>query len=415
MNKKQWIVFALAAGALVVPQTALAAGFANTSHSATAVGMGTVGTANLDEPNVNFFNPAGMAFQDSWNIYVGGTMLAPSVDYESPDGSITEQTESQIFLPPNISVAVPVTEDISVGLGATFPWGLGIEWPDDWVGAEEFRSQSLETANLMANVAYDVPGIDLGVSAGVQVLRSAVEQRRLAVLPDGNEVDVQLGGTGTGIGLSAGAMYRATDDVTLGLSYRSAATIDYEGRAHFSDGAEGTPFQQRFVDQDITTQITVPHVVNAGVGYQLLEELWLGFDVNYMSWRTYDELVIEYAEQSPEGAPGSTDPPTVVRADWEDAVAFRLGGQYQITDQIKGRLGVGLDMTPVPDETVGPSLPDNDRYIASVGLGYETGGFRADAAYQMIALPTRTIDNDTVDGDYQLFSHTASLNVGYGF
>ncbi len=415
MNMSRWIAYGLAAGALAVPQAALAAGFANTSHSGTAVGMATVGTANLDEPNVNFFNPASMAFQDSWNIYVGGTMLAPSVDYESPDGAITDETESQIFLPPNISVAVPLAEGFSLGLGATFPWGLGVEWADDWVGAENFRSQSLQTANFVGNVTYDVPNVDLGVSAGVQVMRSAVEQQRLAVLPDGNEVDVQLGGTGSGVGFSAAAMFKATDEITLGLVYRSRATIDYEGRAHFSDGAEGTPFQQRFIDQDITTEITTPDVVNAGVGMQVRDDLWLGIDVNYMAWRTYDELVVEYSEQSPEGPPGSTEPPTVIAADWEDAVALRLGGQYQITDEFKGRLGIGLDMTPIPDETVGPSLPDNDRYIASVGLGYETRGFRADAAYQMIALPTRTIDNDTVDGDYQLFSHTASLNVGYGF
>lgn len=408
----------VAAALLVAPQAAFGAGFANTAHSATQSGMSGVATANPDEPASNFYNPAGMAFDEDWNLYLGATTLIPSVDYTDPDGDITSQTQSQTFYVPNFDLSVPLNDTFSAGVGATFPWGLGIAWPDDWVGAEEFRSQDLQTFNLNPSLAMEVPAVEgLSVSAGAQLVRSSIEQRRLQVLPDGNEVDVVLGGTGHGVGATLGAMFKATDEVTLGLNYRSAVRINYDGVIQFSDDVDGTPFKHRMIDQDIDTEITVPHTINTGVGYQINDELWMGLDVNYMTWRTYDEVEIQFSQQSPQGARGDTEPSMMIEADWEDAVAVRLGGQYQLIPGLNVRGGFAYDMTPVPDGTVGPSLPDNDRFVFSTGVGYtqKGAGVRGDLGYQYITLPTREIRNDTVNGDYQMSSHVIGVNVGYGF
>lgn len=407
---------ALAAALLVVPQAAWAAGFANTAHSGTQTGMAGVATGNPDEPSSNFYNPASMAYDDQWNVYLGATTLIPTVDFTTPDGDASYQTESQEFFPPNFNASVPVTDRVSVGLGATFPWGLGIAWPDDWVGKETFRNQSLETFNLNPNVAVDIPGAEeLSLAGGVQLVRSALSQEFAQVLPDENEVDVRLGGYGYGVGATFAAMLRPNEDITVGLNYRSAVPVSYDGAVHFSEDVEGTPFQHRMIDQDVETQITMPNTINAGVGYQLSDALWVGVDVNYMTWRQYDEIEIEFSQQSPEGGQGETEPPIIIEGDWTDAAAVRIGGQYEFIDGLVGRMGVAYDMTPIPDDTVGPSLPDNDRYVFAGGLGYTNSGVRADLGYQFVTLPTREVRNGSVDGDYQMSSHVLGLNVGYGF
>ncbi len=408
----------VAAALLLAPQAAFAAGFASTAHSGTQTGMAGVATANPDEPASNFYNPAGMAFDENLNVYLGATTIIPSVDYTSPDGAFTYQTESQTFYPPNFDLAVPVSDGFTVGVGTTFSWGLGIAWPEDWVGKYEFRSQEMQTFNLNPSVAMEVPAVDgLSVAAGAQLVRSAIRQERAQMLPDGTELDVVLGGTGHGVGATLAAMFKATDEVTLGVNYRSAVRISYDGVIHFSDDVNGTPFQYRMIDQDIETGMTVPHTINAGVGYQLNDALWLGMDVNYMTWRTYDQLEVQFTQQSPEGDIGEVDPSLVIDADWSDAVAIRLGGQYELIPGLKVRGGFAYDMTPVPDATVGPSLPDNDRLVFATGLGYtQLGtGIRADLGYQFVTLPTREIRNGTVDGDYQMSSHVLGVNVGYGF
>ncbi len=408
----------MAAALLVAPQAAVAAGFANTAQSATQSGMSGVATANPDEPASNFYNPASMAFDEDWNIYLGATTLIPSVDYESLDGEFSHQTEDQVFYPPNFNLNVPISDGFALGVGATFPWGLGIAWPDDWVGQYEFRSQDLQTFNLNPSVAMKVPAVEgLSVAAGAQFVRSSITQERAQMLPGTDDVDIVLGGTGHGIGATLAAMYEVNDEVTLGMNYRSAVRVSYDGAIHFGDAVNDTPFQHRFIDQDITTEITMPHTLNTGVGYQLNDALWMGLDVNYMTWRTYDQVEIGFSEQSPEGERGELEPPLMIEADWNDAVALRLGGQYRLIPGVKVRGGFAYDMTPVPDDTVGPSLPDNDRFVFSTGVGYtQMGtGIRADLGYQFITLPTREIRNDTVEGDYQLSSHVIGLNVGYGF
>ena len=400
------------------PATVFAAGFSNTAHSGTSTSMAGVGVANPDEPNTNFYNPSSMAFDDDWNVYLGSTLLVPSIDYTSPDGEIREQTEQDLFYPPNFNAAVPLPGDFAAGVSVAFPWGLGVAWPDDWHGRETFKSQSLETINVNPNVAWQVPGIDLGISAGVQVLRSAIRQEQTQIRRDDTEVDVSMGGTGYGLGAALSSQYRPTDEITVGASYRSASTIEFDGDVRFSDDVEGTPFEQRMRDQSIDTEVTVPHTINAGVGWQATEPLWIGLDVNYMTWRTYDQVEIRYSQRSPEAEPDAEDPTqpsTVQEANWHDAVAVRLGSQLQIVDDIKGRAGIGFDMTPVPDETVGPSLPDNHRLIGSLGFGYNYEKFRTDLAYQYVMPLEREITNGNVDGAYNMGSHIIGLNFGYGF
>lgn len=413
MNTTKKVLLAgLASAAFLAPQTALGAGFASTAQSATATGMAGTAVANPDEPNANFYNPASMVFREDFNVSAGLTLIIPSVSFEGPDGS-TAETLSQIFPPPNFSLTVPFAERFAVGLGVTLPWGLGIAWPEDWEGRENFISQDLQTLNVNPNVAYRIPGINLGIAAGAQVMASALRQERRIILREDREVDVILGGQGYGVGATFAVMYQVSD-WTVGLNYRSGATLNYEGRAHFS-GAEDTPFSGRFVDQDITTSITVPHTVNLGVGFRPMEKLFLSIEANYMTWSDYDEVEVLFSEQSPQGEPGDREPSLLVAADWQDALAFRIGGEYELISDLKARIGFAFDMTPVPDETVGPSLPDNDRFVFAAGIGYTFLGARADLGYQFVYLNPREIRNDTVNGTYQLSSHVVGLNIGYGF
>ena len=416
MKKRKEVVAAglAALGMVLVPSVAFGAGFASTAHSATATGMAGTAVANADEPNSSFYNPAAMVFRQGFTIYTGPTLIAPSVSYESPDGSYTEETVAQIFPPPNFHLAVPFADRFAVGLGVTLPWGLGVAWPQEWEGRETFVSQDLTTLNVNPNLAYRLPGIDLGVAVGAQVMVSSLRQQSTTILREGTEVDVILGGQGYGLGATFAAMYRLSD-LTVGVNYRSGATLNYQGRVHFSEEVSDTPFAGLLIDQDITTSLQIPHTVNAGIGYQVMDRLWVGGEINFMSWSDYDRVEVQFSEQSPSGAPGETTPPLVVEADWEDALAIRVGAQFEVVENLKARIGFALDMTPVPDETVGPSLPDNDRYVFALGAGYTVMGIRADLGYQYVYLNPREISNGNVDGTYQLGSHVVGINLGYGF
>ena len=74
--------------------------------------------------------------------------------------------------------------------------------------------------------------------------------------------------------------------------------------------------------------------------------------------------------------------------------------------------------SPVPDETFSPILPDADRHVLSVGLGYKHGGHRFDLAYALSLFEDRHITNDqnpAYNGDYSLNANLFGITYGYAF
>ncbi len=135
-------------------------------------------------------------------------------------------------------------------------------------------------------------------------------------------------------------------------------------------------------------------------------------------WSTYDRVVIEYSKQSPKAQPGQDPkkPDEVSVSNWDDSMTFRIGAEYEVIKNLNLRAGFAYDLTPVPDETVGPSLPDNNRTVIAVGAGYGSAGIRVDVGYQLIMVGERKIDRGTpVDGLYKMGAHVVSLNAGYEF
>ncbi|QDG49774.1 hypothetical protein FIV42_03180 [Persicimonas caeni] len=403
----------LAAGLIAVPGTALGAGFQNTGHSATATAMGYTGAANPNEPNASYYNPASMGFRDGFRIYLGDTIILPSTTYTPADGGAEISTEAQTFPPPNAHIAYNNIADtgLSFGTGLTFSYGLGIAWPDEWIGRTNIKSQDLQTANINPNLAYKIPGVDLSVSAGAQLVFGSVEMRQSILLRDDQFAEAHLAGEGFGVGAAAGLMYKPTEELTIGFNYRSRVSLNFDdGKIHF-EGEENTPLNSTFRDNPGTAEMNLPDLFALGVGYQL-DKLFLTFDFNYTTWSTYDELVLEIDTGGDEQALDAL----TIENNWEDAMAFRLGAQYEVTDNLPVRLGFAYDMTPIPDETVNASLPGNDRLVGSLGLGYTWNGVRTDVAYSIVQALEREIENERApNGTYSTTANLFAINVGYGF
>lgn len=398
---------ALLAGMTLASGDARAAGFANTSQSAVANSMAATGVANPEEPNANFYNPAGMAGREGFESYLGVTLIAPNTSFDPEGGGEGVNTESAVFPPPNLHAAYGINDSVSVGLGITLPWGLAISWPDDWPGRESIQRQQLQTLNINPNVAVKIGDTGLKVAVGGQVMLSSLELDRKIILRSDKEVQVNLGGNGQGFGATAAVMYQPIEELSFGVNYRSAVHLNYEGVAHFED-EEGTPFENTFVDGPVSTGLTVPHFLAAGVGYRL-DRLFLELDFNYTTWSTYDEVVIDFENNKPSDT-------STITANWHDAVALRFGASYDVLDNLPIRLGFAYDRTPIPDETVSPSLPGNHRLSAAIGAGYSIGSFRFDAGYQLVSAMSRDLQNDKgPDGTYKTTAHVIGLNAGYGF
>lgn len=417
------------AGLVVGAGQARAAGFGINEHSARAMGMANAYTAVADSPGTMFFNPAGIAQLEGLQLEAGVTMIAPLTSYTGNiPGTSTEVTfdtqlvseEGPAFLP-NIYASYRIHELVAAGVGFYAPYGLTVLWPEStsangqdvsWWGRGIVQRIALETIFLNPTVAVKVHD-RVYVGAGVNVIKSAVTLDRRVTLSSSleDDIDVKLSADTWGVGATAGVLIKVLPDLlNVGINYRSAAKLSFEGSAGFTkDGSVdniATGLRTRLVDDNVEGELTLPHVIGFGIAAFPLDDLTVGFNFEVTTWSTYDELAFDF-ENNPELS--SSEP-----KNWENAITVRVGAEYRLLPALALRAGFIFDQSPVPQASLGPELPDGDRYEFTLGGGYEFLDFRVDLAYQFLTTgELETIDASPLQGTYTAAAHLVGLSLGY--
>jgi long-chain fatty acid transport protein len=226
--------------------------------------------------------------------------------------------------------------------------------------------------------------------------------------------DVAFEGDGTAFGWSAGLLYQVSPGFSAGLSYRSAATLDVDGSATYSDLAVMAD-----IKVDGSTELPLPAVTSLGIAYSPMTALQIAFDVNYTQWSAFDTLVLDVDDKY-KGTPiGGLVKDTIRDESWEDTWTFRLGAEYMATEALAVRLGAFYDQNPIPDKTMGPFLPDSDRIGVSGGVGYAMGKLSFNLGYLALFFADRTVTNDVLPypgtDSYTGFTHLVTASASYTF
>jgi long-chain fatty acid transport protein len=107
-----------------------------------------------------------------------------------------------------------------------------------------------------------------------------------------------------------------------------------------------------------------------------------------------------------------------VPQNWKDTWTFGCGADWKATTDLTLRAGYIFLESPVPDETLAPTLPDTSRHVLSVGAGWHHGPSRIDLAYGYSVIADREVtrnQNPAYNGTYESNSHLMSVSYGYSF
>jgi long-chain fatty acid transport protein len=400
-----------------------AAGYQIGEHGSRAMGMGGAFVAQASDPSAIYFNAAGLGFQTGFNIMAGATIIMPKSDFTGPTPSTTTtDMETQTFYPPHAYITYALENGVAFGLGFYAPYGLGTKWADDWVGRYLAVNTDLQALYINPTVAYKI-NEKVSVGVGFSYIMGDVELTQrvptystlLPPTPAANDGWVSLKGDGTGFSFNAGVLYKASEKVSLGLSYRSLSDIEFEGDAVFTDMQALSTF---FPGGTGKTKLPMPADLKAGIAYNVNEKLTVEADFEYVFWDAYKELKLDIPDGPNfplSGAPLQTG--SVDVKDYKNAYLVRLGGEYSM-EKLALRLGFVYDMSPVPDKSLEPLLPDSDRLEGIIGLGYMfSENVRVDAAYQYIKASERTVTSPTNEfpGTYNSTANLFGLTLGLGF
>lgn len=426
MKKSLTLFFVVTAMLMLVAGPAAAGGFRIPEAGAKAMGFGNAFVGLADDPSAVQFNPAGITqLEGNW-IQTGVTAVSTQNDYTDLGGTKTSAEDGNFF-PPSFYYTNHLGEgQWWLGLGVTAPFGLGTEWDVDSFNyvATETMIEMVKINPTLAYRASDQWSVAFGLDY-YSVLDASLKNdmsSTLVELAGGPKlVGVQeLSGDGTSFGFNVGALYKATDDLSIGFAYRTGTDMEIEGDVTVSLKAAGNVLQTF----SATADIGLPATAALGVNYKFSDAWQLNLDLDWTGWSSYDKLEVKNSS-------GTVQNPLVSNKDYDDVTAIRVGVEYALSDEWALRGGILMEPTPVPEETYDPRLPDGDRVGYVIGAGYESGQWTVDFAYMFVQLDKTTVDSDAVaiinypplvpsdfqnvDGTYEGDITLIGLSVGYSF
>ncbi len=348
--------------------------------------MGGVGVAApQDAIGAVFANPAAMCFGPycpGTEVNFAGTLFMPTVNAKiiASDGSIiSAESDKKVYAIPAIGLSVPITNNWRFGLAAYGVSGLGVDYRNTSIESSTLPGSGgtfplvqgeytqLQIMKFSPSIAYQVNN-NLSLGLGLQI--------------DYASLDLHHGSSSNyGIGAQVGAIYKATDQVTLGLTYITPQEVDYKNVISFAPLG------------DFDLKLESPQQVGIGISVEPIKNtLLIEVDGRWINWS---------------GATGYDD------FDWKDQWVLGLGVQYKPTKQLALRAGYNYANNPVREHNnfVGfdPSAPGGAPTTNVQGIPFPTYYYET---FRIIGFPAVAKQHVTVGIGYEI-SNKFAINAGY--
>ena len=426
----------LAGGVLLVSASAASAsGFQVNLGGQKNIGMGGVGVGLSLDQAAMFYNPGALAMVRENGVQLGFNGAIARSSYRSADGGDQRQLDNKLVTPFNFYAGFgPKDAKYKFGVAVYTPYGSTLKYADGWEGRYALTEITLQSLYVQPTASYAITPT-LSVGAGLMILAyGSVNLQKDLPLPTGPGHITLDGKTKTQFGYNAGIFFKPSNKMSVGVSYRSKidATVDNGSITYSGLPAAGSAsaalINRSFTATNFTATLPLPAVANIGIGVMPNEKLTIGLDASLTFWSAYRTLDFGFSGNNGngtgEGLVGGSNFSTSKRF-YQDALAFRLGGQYKVDDKLTVRLGTSYDFSAVKDGYVGPETPDADRIIGTAGLSYQaTEHFGVDASFLFEAFRQRTQtqaqlqDNGTTDrvaGTYRTDIFIPGIGLHYKF
>ena len=374
-------------------------------------------SAHTEDASVAFFNPAGISFiPNKLSVAVGGFGAISEVEYQSLETLQSYKTENPVGTPLYAAIAYKVTNNVSVGLSVTTPFGSTVKWADDWTGREVVQKMELKSFYFQPMVSFK---FNEWASFGVSYIYAKG-------MVDWDKAVTNLGGTlnindekATGSGFGVGFYLKPSSNLDLSFAYRSAVIMKAEnGVATFTGVPEAVlTSPQLNVGADgkdaFTAELPLVDEYTIGLTYKITPKWLVSADFNYHGWERYSKLTLDFENAQV----GNQSDKTVLVSpkNFKNAKTFRIGTQYMLTDKLAGRLGYYFDESPYEDKYFIPETPSFDASVVTAGLGYKIGKLGVDLAAALSFPEARKVNNDFLSFRGQAKAKAMYLGLGFTY
>ncbi|MEN8153186.1 MAG: outer membrane protein transport protein [Acidobacteriota bacterium] len=361
-----------------------------------AISMGGAFIGIADDFSAIFWNPAGLTQMENASISAFSSFIMPTGTYTYAPAGIDMETEKETHPAPALGYFKPVSEKLVVGLAAYAISGAGASWDgsklvpfNTYAGYGDFTAytwSSKVAALAFSPVAAYKVSDKLSLGASLNVVYGMLDFEKEAL---GGQYTENL--TGTGFGATFGAMFKPSEKFSVGFTFKTPIKLTLKGDVDMP-GLAAVPGMP--VSSAATREITWPMWAGAGIAFRPNEKLTISFDVQYTNWAKLQEIGMEYDQaywKINMGA-GSVEDNSSFHLNWDDAVQYRVGFEYKISDSFALRGGYYSDPSPAPDTTLMILLPQINYNAVSLGVGYKTEKIVVDFGLEYLSGTDRDAD-----------------------
>ncbi len=432
---------------------AYSAGFALAEQGVSGMGNAYAGgAAYAEDASTIFFNPAGMGEFTQERFDIAGHYLRTSFKFTNtgstgaavlgrPALTGRDSDGGQPAPVPNIYYLTPLSDFLVFGFGMFTPFGLNTLYDDDWVGRYHAVQTQLTTVNLNPSLAVKLTDkLSVGVGANFQyasvLLSSAIDFgalcfslldapscRLMNILPQQTDGFVAMTADtadSIGFGWNWGVLFKPAPHTRIGAAYRSQIKHRFKGNAEFTvpGAAAFVTNSGYFTDGEVSSELTVPPIFSLSAYHGTDARFGILADLTWTGWSTFDELRIKYA---------SGQPDSVTTEGWRNSYRASLGFNYRVSELLLLRTGAAYDKSPIPDaDHRTPRGPDNDRTWLTLGSRFSvTPGVDIDLGYAHLIIRPGEINNTlessaptmqaTLHGKYDMNVDILSAQLNWRF
>jgi long-chain fatty acid transport protein len=435
------VIFGLAA----CTGSAWASGFGVFTQGASALGQANAVVARPVGPSSLYFNPALLNDVPGRQIEIGTTGVYADRTIRLDGGGSAEGKGGWDF-PSYLYYTQQVSHTMTAGVGIFFPFGLSTEWDSNYEGRYLGTYGDLFTMNINPAVSLRVND-KLSLAAGFNLLyldatlKKKINQTAaytlvdlelqsltggmisLPALPEPlDDIGQSFEGDGWGVGYNLGALYKVTDRISIGATYRSHIDVTVDGNATFS-GVDPL-LANLFPHTGGKAEIRLPQQATAGMAVQIMDSLSVEAGVRWEDWDSTKELRVNLDRE----VFGQTA--DITRRDWKSTWSYNIGGQYRLNETVALNAGYLFGQNAVPASTFEPLIPDTDAHLFTLGTDLVFGAWTLSGAFGYEHHESRRKNNtlgdplgsilagepvSTANGVYETDIYLVGLSLGYRF
>lgn len=367
-------VLATIAGAFV-----FAGGVENKTNLSTGYLRNPSRNVESERPEAAFYNIAGTAFmEDGLYVEAGNQFVIKEYSHEAGASNMKSTEDTPVLLYPNADIVYKQDKLSIFGNFGIYAGGGSLEYKNTPVIASKVKPYAEQYgalgqvalaqgfADVATNHVVDITSMTYGGQIGVgyaindlvslsaafrtvygdQSMELSFKNDTIASAVN-NGYKVSYDASAWGFGGVFGVHVKPIENLDLALQYQSLTKIEYE-----FENVKGNMADNLGMVNGKKFNTDLPAVLNFGVGYRVIDPLYLSASFNY--------YFNKQAEQN--SALGETD--------YDDSFEISVGADYRFNEKVSASLGLSYGNQGQNDESNSPFSPVLDSFTVGAGVEY---------------------------------------------